>query len=165
LLQTGDGAIKTLNEEIIAQIEDIKGRLYKTAYVYLRSEADALEAVDEAIYRALKNIGQLREQRYFKTWITRILINVCKKELRRKKGEPLEMLEDECYLETFDKLPIKEAIARLPGELSLIISLRYFSEYTLAETAEILELPQGTVATRQRKALSLLKLELMEVES
>ena len=41
--------------------------------------------------------------------------------------------------------------------------LRFFSGYTQAETADALEIPQGTVATRQRKALQLLKLDLEEV--
>ena len=40
--------------------------------------------------------------------------------------------------------------------------LRYFADYTLAETARALQIPQGTAATRQRKALALLRLELEE---
>ena len=47
-------------------------------------------------------------------------------------------------------------------ELKEIIILRYFSGYTLTETADLLKIPQGTAATRQRKALKLLKLELGE---
>ena len=66
--------------------------------------------------------------------------------------------------EPFDQLPLKEAVSKLPEELRLIVSLRFFSQYTVAETAAILNLPQGPVATRQRKALSLLKLELQEEE-
>jgi len=60
----------------------------------------------------------------------------------------------------YDSLPLKEAISKLPEELQLIINLRYFNAYTLIETANILKLPQGTVATRQRKALLLLRLEM-----
>ena len=149
---------------MIAQIEAIKHRLYRTSLVYLSQEADALEAVDEAIYQALKHIDQLREPQYFQTWITRILINVCKKELRRKKRITLDFAESDESEEPFDQLPLKEAVSKLPEELRLIVSLRFFSQYTVAETAAILNLPQGTVATRQRKALSLLKLELQEEE-
>ena len=49
-----------------------------------------------------------------------------------------------------------------PQELRAVVALRYFAGYTLAETAEILSLPPGTVSTRQRKALALLRLELCE---
>ena len=43
-----------------------------------------------------------------------------------------------------------------------VIILRYFAGYTLTETAETLKIPQGTAATRQRRALKLLRLELEE---
>jgi len=150
-------------EKFILEFDTIKEQLYRFAYLYLRSEASALEAVDEAVFLAYKNIRKLRQSEYFKTWITRILINVCKKELKRTKRElPIEDLPEQTHLD-YDSLPLKDAIAKLPENLQIIINLRYFNEYTLVETADILKLPQGTVATRQRKALSLLKLEL-EVE-
>ena len=43
-----------------------------------------------------------------------------------------------------------------------MIVLRYFGDLTLAQTAETLGIPQGTAATRQRRALALLRLELKE---
>ena len=65
-------------------------------------------------------------------------------------------------MEEFDSLPLKEAVKRLPKELKDVIILRYFSGFTLAETAQMLKIPQGTAASRQRKALKLLRLELDE---
>ena len=53
----------------------------------------------------------------------------------------------------------------MPDELRTVVILRFFSGYTQAETAEILKVPQGTVATRQRRALRLLRMELGEEES
>ena len=58
--------------------------------------------------------------------------------------------------------PAYEAVRRLPEELRAVVILRYFSGLTLAETARALNIPAGTVSTRQRRALSLLKLELTE---
>jgi len=71
----------------------------------------------------------------------------------------------ESAAEEYDALPLKEALLHLPKELKEVIILRYFAGYTLVETAEALRIPQGTAATRQRKALALLKLELLEEES
>ena len=68
----------------------------------------------------------------------------------------------ETAVEAFDALPLREAVERLPRELRAVIVLRYFSGYTLAETARALNIPQGTAATRQRRALQLLRLELGE---
>ena len=71
---------------------------------------------------------------------------------------------DQGMTEQFDSLPLKQALSRLPEDLKNVIILRFFAGYTQAETADILKLPQGTVATRQQRALRLLRLEL-EVET
>lgn len=152
--------------EFAQRVEDIKRRLYKTAYLYLGNEAGALEAVGESIYKALKSLKSLRHPEYFNTWITRILINECKREIKR-----LARLSHQEYIQidvveeyNYDSLPLKEAIRKLPEDLRSVVILRYFSGYTLSETAESLQIPQGTVVTKQRRALKLLKLELDEEE-
>lgn len=153
-------------EEFARRVQAIRERLYRAAYLYLGSEADALEAVDEAVYQALQNLKKLRRSEYFETWLTRILINECHKELRRRKRfAPEEAMTDAAAPEELDHLPLKEAIARLPEELRSVIILRYFAGFTQAETAQSLDIPQGTVATRQRRALELLRLELGEEAS
>ena len=149
--------------EFAARTEALRDRLYRTAWLYLGSEADALEAVDEAVYQALRALGKLRQPEFFETWLTRILINECHRELRRRKrlaGE--EALPDTAGPDAYDDLPLKEAIRRLPEDLRAVVILRFFTGYTQAETARALEIPQGTVATRQRRALELLRLELGE---
>lgn len=150
--------------EFVEQVEAIKQQLYKTAYLYLHNETSALEAVDESIYKAFKSLKTLRQPEYFTTWLTRILINECKKELKRlSRVSPAEYLPiEEGHDDAYDALPLKEAIGRLPEELRVVVILRYFSGYTLAQTAETLKIPQGTVVTRQRRALALLKLDLEE---
>lgn len=148
------------NEEFATRIEKLRTKLYKTALLYLGSEALALDVVDEAIYKGLCGHWKLRNLEFFDTWMTRILINECHNEQRRQRRfMPLDELP-ETAVEEFDSLPLKEAIKRLPKELKDVVILRYFSGYTLVETAATLGLPQGTVATRQRKALKLLKLDL-----
>lgn len=150
------------NEEFAKRVESVRTKLYKTALTYLSSESLALDAVDEAVYKALCGKWKLRQPEYFDTWITRILINECHNELRRqKKFYPLDDLP-ETAAEEFDSLPLKEALRRLPKDLKDVIILRFFTGYTVSETAQTLNIPVGTVATRQRKALQLLRLELEE---
>lgn len=149
-------------QEFALRITEIRHRLYKTALLYMGSETLAVDVLDEAVYRGLRNAGKLRQPEFFTTWMTRILINECHREhKRRNRFRPLDELP-ETAIEEFDTLPLKEAIEKLPQSLKDVIILRYFSGYTLAETAEALEIPQGTAATRQRKALALLKLDLEE---
>jgi RNA polymerase sigma-70 factor (ECF subfamily) len=128
------------------------------------SDALALDAVYESIYRGLISVKKLREPKYFETWMTRILINECKKALRKlKREQPLETMQETAE-EIYDALPLKEAIRKLPQELREIIILRYYSGFSLAETAKSLNIPQGTAATRHRRAIQLLKLELSDEE-
>ncbi len=153
-------------DEFAARTEAVKARLYRTAYLYLGSEADALEAVDEAVYQALRALKKLRQPEAFETWLTRILINECHRELRRRKRfAPEESLPDTAGPDAYDALPLREAVRRLPEDLRLVVILRFFAGYTQAETAAALGIPQGTAATRQRKALQLLRLELGEEEN
>lgn len=150
------------NEAFAKRVEAIRTRLFRTAMVYLGSESLALDAVDEAVYKALCGYRKLRKAEYFDTWITRILINECHNELRRQKRFiPLEALP-ETAAEELDSFPLREALRQLPKELKDVVILRFFSGFTVAETAETLNIPMGTVSTRQRKALQLLKLELEE---
>lgn len=150
------------HEEFARRVEAIRTKLFKTALTYLGSEALALDAVDEAVFKALCGYRKLRQPEFFDTWITRILINECHNELRRQKRYcPLEELP-ETAIEEFDALPLKEALRRLPKGLKDVIILRFFAGYTVAETARTLNIPIGTVATRQRNALRLLRLELEE---
>ena len=144
------------------RIEQLKKKLYRTAYLYVGDEASALEVVDETVYRGLKNLKKLRQPEYFETWLTRILINQAIQELRRRRREfPIETIP-EIASERYDSLPLREAVLRLPPDLKAVVILRYFSDFTQAQTAETLGIPQGTVVTRQRKALELLKLDLSQ---
>lgn len=146
------------------QAEALRGALYRTAYLTLGSESAAIDAVDEAVYKGYRKLHSLREEAYLTTWLTRILINVCRDELRRRKRELAVETLPETAQACFDALPLKEAIRALPEPLRDIIILRYFTGLTLEETARTLQLPRGTVSTRQRRALQLLRLELCDEE-
>lgn len=149
-------------QEFVRRAEELKARLYRTALLYLGSETAAVDAVDEAVYKGYLARKKLRQPEFFATWLTRILINVCNGELRRRKREMAAETLPETAAEPFDALPLRQAVERLPQDIRAVIVLRYFTGLTLAETAKTLEIPPGTVSTRQRKGLALLRLELKE---
>jgi len=139
--------------------------MYKIAYGYLTSEADSMEAVDEAVYLGFAKIRQLKEPDALKSWITRILINECYRILRNRKKLILSQDLPEIPSEEYDtSMTVKTAVENLPEELKEIIILRYFADYSVKDTSIFLDLPQGTVATRSRKALELLKEDLISME-
>lgn len=94
-------------------------------------------------------------------------MNATKSCARRKRFLPHgeEALPETAGADAYDGLPLKDAVCRLPEPLRAIVILRFFAGCSQAETAAALELPQGTVATRQRRALQLLRLELGEEET
>ena len=149
-------------QEYAERLEESKGKLYKTAFFYLGDEDAAAEALDETIYRGLKGCRKLKEPEYFTTWMTKIVMNSCFDELKRRRRQIPYSELPESAAEVFDSLPLKEALRRLPKDLKDVVVLRYFSGFTTAETAEILGIPQGTAATRHRRALELLRIELKE---
>ena len=149
-------------QEFAARTQALRQRLYRTAYLYLGREADALEAVDEAVYQALRALKKLREPEHFDTWLTRILLNECSREKKRQDREQaVDQLPEQAW-EDPDHLPLRAAVQALPEQLRAVILLRYFFDCTLRETAELLRMPRSTVHTREKKALKLLKLELSE---
>ena len=149
-------------QEFALRAQDQRGRLYRTAFLYLGGEHAAVDAVDEAVYRAFRDRRKLRQPEFFETWLTRILINVCKDELRRRRRECRVCVPPEPEAEHMDALSLREAVRALPEELRSVIVLRYFTGLTLEETAAALEIPRGTVSSRQRRALELLRLDLTD---
>lgn len=149
--------------EFAERAQALRGRLYCTAYLVLGSEAAALDAVDEAVFRGLTTLKKRKRPEYFDTWLTRILINACRTELRRQKARARNVLPEKVQAQ-FDALPLRNAVARLPKELRDPVILRYFAGYTTAETAHILKIAPDTAATRLRRALRVLRLELTDGE-
>ena len=131
-------------QEFALRAQDQRGRLYRTAFLYLGGEHAAVDAVDEAVYRAFRDRRKLRQPEFFETWLTRICV----------PPEP--------EAEHMDALSLREAVRALPEELRSVIVLRYFTGLTLEETAAALEIPRGTVSSRQRRALELLRLDLTD---
>jgi RNA polymerase sigma-70 factor (ECF subfamily) len=158
-LETIKKAVAGDGEAFAEAVNTIKIKLYRVAYAIVGSESEAIDALDEAIFSAYKGIRKLREPKFFSTWLTRIVINQCNAALRMRKRE-IHGEYDLGSAEFYDSLPIKEAVRRLPYELRVIVGLRFFADLTIPVVAEMLNLPQGTVKSRQRKALALLKVEL-----
>lgn len=149
-------------EAYVKFITERKEMLYRIAFGYLHDEATAIDAVDEAIYLGYVHNRSLREPKFLKTWVTRILINECHKILRKSKREFTMEIMPEAVSSDDENIQLKLLIDNLPEELRKIIILRYFGGYTISETAEILEIPVGTVSTRTKRALEILKVEVSD---
>ena len=68
-------------------------RIYRTAYLYVHNEADALDVVQEATYQAYTSINSLRNPEYFTTWLTRIVIR-CSGHVIKKRDNVIPMSDE-----------------------------------------------------------------------
>ncbi|MCA1041959.1 sigma-70 family RNA polymerase sigma factor [Bacillus infantis] len=148
-------------------LEAEKEKLYKMAYLYMKNEADALEAFQETVYKALISIRNLREEQYFSTWLTRILINTCK-DLLKKKNRVIPMEREVLEGKTSPYMPkdggseLLEMIKGLEEKYKTILILRYYRDYSVRQIAEFLECPEGTVKTNIHRGIGLLREKMKE---
>ncbi|MBM7580363.1 sigma-70 family RNA polymerase sigma factor [Jeotgalibacillus terrae] len=152
-------AIKGDDGAFVSLMQACKTDLYKTAYAYLRNEADAIEAVQETTCRAYQSIQTLQHPEYAKTWLIRIMINVCQTELqKRKKVTVHPFLEDERSVDhQHSTIETTEALESLSPKERELIHLKYIQDLTIRQVAEVLEMPEGTVKTKLYQSLSRLK--------
>lgn len=152
------------NEECFVMIcRVLEKKLFRTAKGILGNETLALDAVSEAVFRAFKNIKQLREPKYIETWFIRIVLNAAHDIQRRRKREVVtDTVPEGMHFDNHLELEIAQMIDSLEPELREIISLKYYSGYTLQEAAYILKIPEGTVKSRLHRALKLLRLEVLD---
>ena len=148
-------------EEFTRAVLEYENTLYRVAKSMLGSEADCADAAQNALLRAWERLHTLRDPAYFKTWLTRILINECRAILRqRARYSPLEaeIAEDEAAPEHSSEL--YEAVMGLEQKYRLPVVLYYIEGFRTAEIAAMLRLPEGTVKTRLRRAREILRKEL-----
>lgn len=134
-----------------------KDSLFFTARSILRNDADAEDAVCNAIMKAYENFSQLREHDYFKSWITRIVINeaytICRKNKNTQSME--EMLTEPSYTDYHDEM--WEIVNSLDEEFRTVIILFYYNDIPVKEIAEHLKIAPGTVKSRLNRGRQKLK--------
>jgi RNA polymerase sigma-70 factor, ECF subfamily len=141
----------------------LKTKLFRTAKGVLGNDTLALDAVSEAVFRAFKGIKKLREPKYAETWFIRIVLNAAKDIKGRQKHElVIETVPEGAHYDNHSDMEFFALIESLQKELREIISLKYYSGYTLAEISAILDIPEGTVKSRLNRALNLLRLEVSD---
>ena len=155
------------NVDAYGKVVDIyKEYLYKMAWLYVRNEDLALDIVQDSILKGFRSIRSLRKARYFKTWMTRILINTAGDALRKNTGiYSLETVGDVPGGGTEkieERMDVYEAIGRMEKHYRSVIILKYFEDMKLAEIAEILQMSEGSVSAYLTRAKRELKKYLKE---
>lgn len=149
--------------ELIEYIKANQNKLYKIAFTYTRNQELALDVVQEAITKALENIGKIKNEEYVKTWFYRILINEALKTIKRNKNfSEYELIDNEVYITSneeniVENMDIYNNIQMLNDKLKTVLILRFFENLKIEEIAVITKTNINTVKSRLYKGLNELK--------
>jgi len=156
--------------------------LYWLARRLVRDGAEDL--VQEALLRAYRSFGTLRQDTAAGPWLKRILVNVFRDQLRRQARSPEELPVDQVedfslyqtlieqdplpysdtlhhdYLRAFAKEDVREVLLRLPEIYRAPLVLRYMDGFATKEIARLLDVPLGTVLARLHRGRKRFEQEL-----
>lgn len=148
-----------------------KEYLYRTAFLYVKNEEMALDVLQEATIQGMLAIHKLREPKYFKTWITRILYN-CAADMYRKSSKVIPYSQEELPEASLsrpgsgvsqeEKMDIHDAVRQLNDPYRTLIVLKYFEGLTIAEISKMSSKPEGTIKSDLSKAKKKLRSILKE---
>lgn len=140
-------------DAFVELIEKNKSSLYKAARSYLSCEDDIADVMSETVLAAYEHLGELRTASYFKTWITRILINNCKSLLQSRKRLVMtdEFPEEGAEQDMDSQREFMELVRELPADYRMIFVLYYGEGFHTREIAEILDMSENTVKSRLRR--------------
>lgn len=110
------------------------------------------EAADEALARALERWADVKDYENPEGWVFRVGLNWARSRLRRKTV-PTELLDGGHHYDELPEPELLEAVGELPFSHRSVVVARFFLDWSIEQTAKALDLPEGTVKSRQVRAL------------
>ena len=147
------------------EIEKLGPTLFRVAFAILRNRTDCEDAAQNAVLKAYRNLGSLKQRGYFKTWLISILKNECFDMLKRRRPT-LDVTEQELSSEmAVPDVDLNRAFDQLSPEERLTITLYYYEGYDTREIAKLTEVSEGTVRSRLSRGRASLRAMLQEKEA
>lgn len=144
--------------------------LYRVAYSWCHDTHFAEDLTQETIAKALRSVGQLKEDNALEGWVFTIMTNIWRDHFRQQRNmmdiEDMvdlpseEASPEEHYAENDLVRRVRAAIAKLPPNQRQVLTLVDLEEFSYAEAAETLGIPVGTVMSRLCRARQALRDQL-----
>lgn len=132
-------------------------QLHRLARLTSRTSEDADDALQDAMLSAHRGAGSFRYDAAVSSWLHRIVVNACLDRLLRAKAHPTAPLEDvypvadrTAQVET--AIAVQRALMRLPVEQRAAVVAVDMQGYSIADTARMLGVAEGTVKSRCARA-------------
>ena len=142
-------------------------RAYRLAGLLLADASEAEDATQDALVRAWRSSGSLRDASSFQAWFDRILVNVCRDRLRRERRIRFIALDGvaeagrtDPFKRVLDADEVVRGIAGLDVDLRAVVILRFWADLSVDDIALRLDWPVGTVKSRLHRALARLRADL-----
>ena len=138
-------------------IEQVKVKIYKTGMAILKNDDDTCDAIQDTLESAYKNLNSLNEEKYFSTWIIRIMVNKCYDIIRKNKkisyiNEKMQ-INDNGYYDVYSKeSDLENVLNQIDSDLRTTVVLYYFDDMSVSQVSEVLNIPEGTVKSRLSRA-------------
>jgi len=157
-----------------AVLADDYARLVRLAGVVCRDPADAQDAVQAAIERALRHRGDLRDPAKVTAWLNQIVVHeAIRIDQRRRRGwsrlgavpreiEVASAAGDPARPDAAARAALRDAFDRLPVEQRVVVALHHYAGYSIAEAAALIGIPLETARSRLRLARAHLRRVLDE---
>ncbi|HLT12431.1 MAG TPA: RNA polymerase sigma factor SigM [Micromonosporaceae bacterium] len=138
-----------------------RDRMWAVAIRTLGDREDAADAVQDALVSAYRSAHRFRGESAVTTWLHRIVVNACLDRARRRQSRPTVPLPDtdaglvgaaDPPVDSDTALVVHAALSRLPAEQRVALVLLDMQGYSVAEIAEMLGVPEGTVKSRCARA-------------
>ena len=133
--------------------------MYQIAYAILKNNEDAADAMQDTILTCWEKIDTLRHARYFKTWMTRILINRCNR-LYNQRSRTADLNEGTLTTALPDpatRMEWQEMMQQLTDNQRIVVELYYAQQFKIHEIADILDITPSAVKNRLHTARKVLK--------
>ena len=158
---------KAMKQDDLAFLELMKryeGYFTQIAYRYVKNDQEVLDLIQELAYKGLLTIGQLKEPKYFKTWMTKILMNLALDSIQKVDFLELDegMMKHHHVFSIEEKIDLHEAIKNLRPEYQSVIHLKYFDDLSIEEIATQLGMSSNTIKSHLRRGKRELRLMLKE---
>jgi RNA polymerase sigma-70 factor, ECF subfamily len=133
-------------------------QLYRLAQMTSRNPDDAADALQDAMLSAHRRAPAFRHDAAVSSWLYRIVVNACLDRLRRNKSHPTTTLEEDvCHVgdptsRVDTAIVVERALMRLPVEQRAAVVAVDMQGYSVAETARMLGVAEGTVKSRCARA-------------
>lgn len=155
-----------LQEKVEEQILADYSSLYRLAFTYVKDPDDAMDVVQESVYKAILGASRLRSPQTVKSWLCRIVINTALDFLRNRPRQlSTEELPETGREDSYPDTDVLSALERLDEKERTVVILRFFQELKLQEIAQVTGENPNTVKTILYRSLKKLKIQLSEGEN